>query len=676
MQQAIDITESDIEYAEKILLAEGQNFDDERRAFIKNLEVIDLQAVPGSGKTTALLAKLLILECKLPFTNNSGILVLSHTNVAIDEIKHKIKPYCPKLFSYPNFIGTIQSFVDEFLAIPYYTTICKKKPVRIDNELYQEKVAKILELFYYYKFGLSKNDLKKILHIKNSNPNIFYDVRLDIKDSNPILVNRLNGEKFSVKKPIGKTKPQNYQDYTNQEKEKLYQWFFSFKKNILKEGILHFDDAYFLAKAYLFHFPKIKEIIQQRFSYVFVDEMQDMEIHQYDLLEKLFYDDGNSTSIFQRIGDKNQAIFNNIESSEVNWIDRKNNLTLTNSHRLSSKIANVVKSFALNNPNNFDIIGLNKCDIKPHIILFDDTSKEKVIPKFTELVKEFKEEGRLIDFGKYPIKAICWNAKWKSETELRITNYFPTYKKDNTKSKQDYDTLKSYLLFYDRNSKTLKSIKNNIINAFLKVLRFEDIFDDNKRCFTKYILFKTLKEKYFDKYQEFNLKLYHWSMFILKGKLDEAYDEIKSYMNDFIKIFDKTKNLTISSSLFNQESQTLQVPDNTEELKENNLYTEGDINIEVATVHSVKGQTHCATLYLESFYYSDGGKSYESQRLADAFLGNSITNRGIRIQQSLKMTYVGFSRPTNLLCVAIHKDRFTQCLSQINTEIWEIKEID
>ena len=412
-------------------------------------------------------------------------------------------------------------------------------------------------------------------------------------------------------------------------------------------------------------YPQIKNIIQQRFSYVFVDEMQDMETHQYDLLEKLFYDDGNSTSIFQRIGDKNQAIFNNIESKEVNWIDRENNLTLTNSHRLSSKIANVVKSFAL---NNFDIIGLNKCDIKPYIILFDDTSKEKVIPKFTELVKEFKEEGRLIDYGKYPIKAICWNAKWKSETELRITNYFPTYKKDNTKSKQDYDTLKSYLLFYDRNSKTLKSIKNNIINAFLKVLRFEDIFDDNKRCFTKYILFKTLKEKYFDKYQEFNLKLYHWSMLILKGKLDEAYDEIKSYMNDFIKIFDKTKNLTISSSLFNQESQTLQVPDNIEQLEDYNLYTEGDINIEIATVHSVKGQTHCATLYLESYF----DKSYESKRLKEVFLGNAIQSPTERVKQSLKMVYVGFSRPTNLLCVAIHKDRFYQYLSKINKDIWEI----
>ena len=128
--------------------------------------MIDLQAVPGSGKTTALLAKLLILERKLPFADNSGILVLSHTNIAIDEIKHKIKLYCPKLFRYPNFIGTIQSFVDEFLAIPYYTTICKKKPVRIDNEIYEERVNHILQNRWLPKYNLSLDDLKKIQNIK------------------------------------------------------------------------------------------------------------------------------------------------------------------------------------------------------------------------------------------------------------------------------------------------------------------------------------------------------------------------------------------------------------------------------------------------------------------------------------------------------------------------------
>ena len=118
MPQEIDnISDDEIRNAEKILLPNGKEFDEERKAFIRNFNTIDLQAVPGSGKTTALLAKLLILERKLPFDDGSGILVLSHTNAAIDEIKEKIQKHCPKLFSYPNFIGTIQSFVDDFLAL-------------------------------------------------------------------------------------------------------------------------------------------------------------------------------------------------------------------------------------------------------------------------------------------------------------------------------------------------------------------------------------------------------------------------------------------------------------------------------------------------------------------------------------------------------------------------------
>ncbi len=84
MQQAIEITDQDIQYAERILLPVGSTFDLERRAFICNLNTLDLQAVPGSGKTTVLLAKLLILETKLPFSDGSGVLVLSHTNAAVD----------------------------------------------------------------------------------------------------------------------------------------------------------------------------------------------------------------------------------------------------------------------------------------------------------------------------------------------------------------------------------------------------------------------------------------------------------------------------------------------------------------------------------------------------------------------------------------------------------------
>ena len=86
MPAEVNITGDDIAFAERLLLPEGKIFDDERRAFIRRLDALDLQAVPGSGKTTALLAKLVILDRHLPFEDGSAILVISHTNAAVDEM--------------------------------------------------------------------------------------------------------------------------------------------------------------------------------------------------------------------------------------------------------------------------------------------------------------------------------------------------------------------------------------------------------------------------------------------------------------------------------------------------------------------------------------------------------------------------------------------------------------
>ena len=66
------------------------------------------------------------------------------------------------------------------------------------------------------------------------------------------------------------------------------------------------------------------------------------------------------------------------------------------------------------------------------------------------------------------------------------------------------------------------------------------------------------------------------------------------------------------------------------------------IEVQVGTIHSIKGETHTATLYLESYYQQDGrgknAKSYESQRLKEQFAGQSISdNAGKRKKQSARM---------------------------------------
>lgn len=678
MPQVINISDEEIQYAERLLLPAEKTFDDERKAFIRNFNTIDLQAVPGSGKTTALLAKLIILERKLPFADGSGILVLSHTNAAIDEIKEKIQKHCPKLFSYPNFIGTIQSFVDEFLAIPYYVQKFNKKPNRIDHEIYNEKIKSYLDKLWLHRFNLSQETNSKVAHIKNNNEAIFYNFRFHF--SNEIqLVKKFNDDVLEISKPRGNTRPQNYRDYTPQEKQEVYSWFFQFKKAILESGILHYDDAYFLAELYLKEIPNVKSILQKRFSFVFVDEMQDMDTHQYNLLEKIFYDDGNSISKFQRIGDKNQAIYNSFVKANDIWVDRPEVLRLNGSQRLSKNIANVVKKFALYSDETFDIVGKNECEIKPHILVFENANIENIIPCFAQIVKEKGLENSV-----RPIKVVCWNTEWNDDAgrqdtaKLRLEDYYKGFKKDKGKPKQDYDNLKSYLLYYEK-KETLESIRKNILNAFLKILRLENINTADERPYTKKKLIDLIHEKDIQKYNEFNLNLYNWSIGIVREKTNEVLTSIKEYIPTLLTIFDKQ--ISASSNFITDDNAEIPA-ENAEILAPTNHYKADGFEIEITSVHAVKGQTHCATLYLESFY-SKGYGNYESERLRNQFVGtqsvsetlNTVKNSHDFIKQSAKMAYVGFSRPTDLLCVAIHKDRFDNLLSEINRQEWEIKEV-
>jgi DNA helicase II / ATP-dependent DNA helicase PcrA len=662
MLQEINISDEDICYAEKILLPNGKEFDNERKTFIRNLSTIDLQAVPGSGKTTALLAKLVILERKLPFSDGSGVLVVSHTNSAIDEIRDKIQKHCPKLFFYPNFIGTIQGFVDEFLAIPFYLSKFNNKPIRIDSEIYNEVAIN--------RFQNLPNSAAKTWLLKQHDPErLFKSLRFDV-DLN--LTKGING-------PICLHSDSNSPTYKTIKKIKF---------QILKTGFLNYDDAYFLGELYLKHIPEIKAIIQKRFSYVFVDEMQDMDIHQYSLLEKIFYDDGNSISIIQRIGDKNQAIYNSSSSfktSEV-WQLRVNPnciLRLSGSQRLSKPIADVVKRFALYNDGDFDIIGLNECTIKPHILIFENATIKNIIPHFAEIVKTQREKGGFTNPDK-AIKAVCWSTDWKDDnvsrediTKLRLEDYYKGFKKDKSKSKLDYDNLKSYLLFYDRNRKTLGPLRKNILNALLKILRLENINTSHGRPYTKKKLIDFIRQKDIQKYEELNLNLYNWSIGIIRGKTDEVWKEIKVYIPNLFAIFSENA-LSQSLDFFNNE--IAEIPaNNPEEIINTNHYKDDGLEIEITSVHAVKGQTHCATLYLESFY-DRGYGNYESERLRNQFLGTQSVSKTLailknshdKIKQSAKMTYVGFSRPADLLCIAIHKDRFDKVLSGINKEEWEI----
>ncbi len=659
MFPAIQITDADIRYAESILLPVGKFFDEERKNFIKNLSTIDLQAVPGSGKTTALLAKLIILETKLPFDNGAGVLILSHTNAAIDEIKEKIQHHCPQIFRYPNFIGTIQSFVNEFLAVPYYVSRMGKKPVRIDQDIYLDQMD------FQLPFSAKKALINRL---GNSYPKLLNELFIN---PNKELVHFYTEEKVQIPR-LG-------------EHTQTYKELSATKIKLLKDGILSFNDCYALAKRYLQKFPSIANLINKRFNFVFVDEMQDMDVHQYELIERIFIEADVTHSIIQRIGDKNQSIYNSVKSESI-WTDRSTVLRLSNSQRLSQPIANIVKNFALYPEYSLDISGLHECQLKPHILLFSNVTIRNVVPFFVQLVKSYRESGELITdkMKSGQVKVISWNTDWKDDEESRINpnkvrleDYCQIFKKNEQKPKEDYDCLRSYLHFYDKRASSLAPIRKNIINALLKILRIERIYADDNRPYTIHKVMDYLRQRSQRDYEILKLKIFQCSMSIVRNKTDHAFADLRNYIPIFISYFINTH--TISASCYNFINidktgiSNIQLNNSAEPQKE-------DLNIEITSVHAVKGQTHEATLYLESYFNQDGNglnaKSYESQRLANQFLGQSIESTTTeRNKQSTKMAYVGFSRATQLLCVAIHEDRFNQYLSSINKDHWEVKKV-
>ena len=97
-----------------------EKITDEQEKFLKAEGKVVVKACPGSGKTYIVAHKL------LSYIDNwknyhSGVAVLSFTNVASKEIYEKARSINESLskLGYPHFIGTVDSFIDEFIVLRY-----------------------------------------------------------------------------------------------------------------------------------------------------------------------------------------------------------------------------------------------------------------------------------------------------------------------------------------------------------------------------------------------------------------------------------------------------------------------------------------------------------------------------------------------------------------------------
>lgn len=252
--------------------------DDRQWGFLLAPDSVDVQAAPGSGKTSLVVLKLLALA-EAWSEPTRGICVLSHTNTAKHEITAGLTrlPAGARLLEHPHFIGTIQDFTHTFLALPSIRS--KGITVEsIDDERCRAVMERALGRGPYWT-------LRRALEISpNKRPRVVKAAyRFDQKTSSLL-----------IDKP-----PYRETSRSGAELIKL-------KEEISSCGIYRYDDMYAIAAEYLHLYPWAGAALRSRFPYILIDEMQDTSATQDELLLQVFSADGN---VIQRVGDVNQRIF-------------------------------------------------------------------------------------------------------------------------------------------------------------------------------------------------------------------------------------------------------------------------------------------------------------------------------------------------------------------------------
>lgn len=608
----IEISDDDINQVESLLEVE---FDEIRRQAIKSFD--DIQACPGSGKTTMVAAKLLIIARKWKL-NHQGVCVLTHTNVAKKEIIDRLKQssYGERLLSHPHFIGTIQEFVNKFLAIPYLRSSGLHINT-IDDEVCNKKGWHLLK--WKTKSYLERNRITSLQGME-------YKL--------------INGE---LKHDVPGFKKTSTSD--------SYQDLIRTKQKLIQKGYFFYGEMYAFAKHYLLCNPEIINAVRSRFPIVLVDEMQDTQKFQDELLNDIFQ---NKNVKLQRFGDPDQAIYSG-EAEENQTYNHQVLEKIENTHRFDNSIALLSKKLSVNQINLSSNIEIP--DETSHtIFLVDDDSRNNVFLQFAELCAKAIPS----DCTK-PIKTVGAIGLRKDDG-LTISHYLDSY--DKGYSTASFKPSKLIHYFYE--SKKLESnyeAYRLIIEGITKSGQISnselEFSDGSKSWYSPSSIRKYLK----DSAKQVNFNQIIRSLILT----DIDKPNWEQSINSIVGIF------SLNDTDFLNFDDTTERIDNT--INPNEVVCEINgrvIKNEVATIHSVKGETHAATLVLETKHHE-----FDISKLIDYILGENTTKpTGVRKPKFMKQLYVAFSRPKHLLCVAMDKSRFPQAhINKDNYAGWKIVDL-
>ena len=632
-----EISDQDIESTEKLLLPEGAHFPEDARNVIRCWHSTDVAACPGSGKTTVLLAKLKLLVDRMLLENGAGICVLSHTNVAVDEIKKRLLGYADKLLSYPNYIGTIQSFVDKFVTMPYLRTIAGQNVQAVDDHTYAQHMLNRIQLSEKYSTlnYVTKNSFETGGQFTER---LDHTQALYVRDDGALCVGK-------QKRALAGADTKSAKQYK------------ALLDDLLKiEGIMRYQDAYSYAKTAIDNLPEAyTDLFSLRFQYVFIDEYQDCDEVQRRAIDAIF----NTTKCTViKIGDSDQAIYNTSEDKTPDWVPQDGFLPIMTSCRYSQEIADVICKLKKDKNNITTSVG--KTGSKPVLLVFPPEKIDKVIGEFINVLDN---HGLYDNKGVY--KAIGATKK-EDLSGLKIGSYWSEFDSSAKKqSEYNYWALVDDITASLLDGKLYKA--ERIVRKLLcRIFHYAKI--RNSISGKEYSV-ATIKRSLDDEYREI-YRQWIYEMSRLQNIERETIDCLmRQKINELLKI----RNPQVDD-IFNYLPEyfldKVAVVSQTEK-SEKNIFIDPirGRRIEFDTIHGVKGETHDATLYLET--YRQGAS--DLNRILPYYGVGKLGNSNL-FDYSRKLAYVGMSRSKKLLCVAMQAKTYEKSRDAF-ADNWEIVDL-
>lgn len=636
------IDEQDVIWAAQLMGLGPDGFapvdgDDSRRQAMLRLDTVDFEACPGSGKTTLLVAKLAVLAMRWPH-RQQGICVLSHTNAARNEIAEKLSNSAAgvALTRYPHFVGTIHSFVNEYLALPWLRS--KGVEVRcIDTQIALLKRWKMLP----------------------------FNIRMALERSriSPFALTYINPD-FAVG-TVGRFGPHTP---TNQAMVEV-------NRSVSEQGYFCFDEMFVWAKELLDQRPETAANMRQRFPLVFIDEAQDNSEAQSALLHRIFCE-GANPSRRQRFGDSNQAIYArpNQNGADTDSFPGAAVHPMPRSYRFGQDLADHVKGLGIKpqalvgaGPPNH----LGADPKAPAIFLFDDASVQAVLGRYSmHLIDTF--DARTLNFGTFTAVAGVHDLDENGRIPHAMGHYVPSYDPACARKEMSPTSFAQHLArarFLMEGSSNTDKLVNAAAAALIAA---SELAGGTHGLIARKSPHRRVIEMLADTEAVACYLALQEIVLTNHGDISPAIwaAEAQPHAETVIRKLSGVDALNAEVTRFLTTPQPESVNEGEAAIlaRTDNLFAYPPdaplVRIKLGSIHSVKGETHTATLVLDSFFYGHHLSELKPWLLGEKSGGSRTNNKGkviwegSRILGRLKLHYVAMTRPTHLLCLAMRKDAF------------------